>query len=91
MVLPTDIGWWVTQLGVPGVICFMIWRILVFFKPIIIDFIPYFKGLITGHISLISTLEEQAKNGLITLKSLETNQADHGKLLTMIHDKVKDK
>ena len=42
----TSISWWITQLGPSGVIIFLVWRVLLFLKPIVQDLIPYFKDLL---------------------------------------------
>jgi predicted phosphatase len=69
-----SIGWLVSNFGFPGVLCFMAWRVLAFFKPIVIEYLPYLKQMIFGHIQLMSTLESHAKTGAETLITIEDQQ-----------------
>jgi hypothetical protein len=84
----TSVAWWVTNLGPSGVICFMIWRVLLFLKPIILEHIPLFKEFIIRHFNLMTVAEEQLKNGNVKLVNLENKQDAQGILIQEIHDKV---
>lgn len=85
----TSIAWWVTQLGFPGVVCFMVWRILLFVKPIILDFLPYCKSVLIGHIGLMTTLEDHAKIGSSHLQKMSEKQDEHTIQLRNIYEALK--
>ncbi|MEI8019791.1 MAG: hypothetical protein WCH39_16420 [Schlesneria sp.] len=84
----TSLSWWLTQIGPSGMIIFLIWRVLLFLKPIVLDFVPYFKDLLMGHIRLMSLMETHLTNGAIALKKVSETQDGHGELIQKIHDTV---
>ena len=42
----SSISWWIGQLGPSGIVIFIGWRVLLFIKPISLEFVPYFKDLL---------------------------------------------
>ena len=84
----TSISWWITQLGPSGVIIFLVWRVLLFLKPIVQDLIPYFKDLLSGHIRLMSLMETHLTNGSVTLKKVSDTQDGHGEMIKQIHHTI---
>ena len=84
----TSISWWVTQLGPSGIGLFLIWRFLLFLKPIVRELVPYLKDLLAGHINLMSVMETHLTNGSITLKKVSETQDELGTKLNEIHKTV---
>ena len=82
------LSWWITQLGPSGSLIFIVWRALLFLKPIILDLAPQFKDLLMGHIRLMSVMETHLTSGTVTLKKVSDTQDDHGQLIQRIHDTV---
>jgi hypothetical protein len=84
----TSLSWWLAQIGPSGMIIFLLWRALLFLKPIVLDFVPYVKDLLMGHIRLMSVMETHLTNGAVTLKKVSDTQDGHGELIQKIHDTV---
>ena len=85
---PTSLAWWVSQCGPSAIVVFLIWRVLLFLKPIVLEFVPYFKDLLVGHIRLMSIMETHLTNGSVTLKKVSDTQDGHGEMIQRIHDTV---
>ena len=85
---PTSLSWWLTQLGPSGVIIFMIWRVLVFLRPIVLEFVPYFKDLLLGHINLMQLMGTQIKDGVVVLKKVSDSQDSQHTMIEAIHNRV---
>lgn len=88
----TSVAWWVTNLGPSGIICFMIWRVLLFLKPIILEHIPYFKEFLVRHFNLMAVAEKhletqstQMETSLQNQTAILQNQDVHGQLIKQIH------
>jgi hypothetical protein len=84
----TSLSWWLAQIGPSGMIVFLIWRVLLFLRPIVLDFVPYFKDLLLGHIRLMSLMETHLTNGAVRLKKVSDTQDGHGEWIQKIHDTV---
>ena len=84
----SSLSWWIAQLGPSGIVLFLVWRVLVFLKPIILDLVPYFKDLLMGHIRLMHLMETHLTNGTTTLTKVPDTQDDHGHLIQTIHDRI---
>ena len=84
----SSISWWIGQLGPSGIVIFIGWRVLLFINPIILEFVPYFKDLLMGHIRLMSVMETHLNNGTIALKKISETQDGQGELIARIHEKV---
>ena len=89
--MPTDITWWISNLGFPGVLCFMAWRVLVFMKPIVLKFVPYVENIAVVHMNLVNTLDSQAKAGVLKLQEITDKQDVHGRKLNEICDIITHK
>jgi hypothetical protein len=84
----SSLSWWIAQLGPSGMVIFLIWRVLLFLKPIILDLAPYVKDLLMGHIRLMNVMETHLTNGTATLQKVSETQDGHGELIRKIHDTV---
>lgn len=84
----TSLSWWITQLGPSGILIFIIWRVLLFLKPIILDLVPYCKDVLMGHIRLMNVMETHLTSGAVTLKKVSQTQDGHGELIVQIHETV---
>lgn len=84
----TSLSWWITQLGPSGILIFIVWRVLLFLKPIVLELVPYFKDLLMGHIRLMNVMETHLTSGAITLQKVSQTQDGHGELIRQIHDTV---
>lgn len=84
----TSIAWWASQLGFPGVLCFMAWRILVFFKPYVIELIPILKDTVIKHSKLVDTLEANVGTVSESIKSIKDTQDEHGTMIKNMHNKL---
>jgi hypothetical protein len=81
----TSVSWWITQLGPSGILIFLAWRVLLFLKLVVLDLIPYFKDLLTGHIRLMNVMETHLTNGAIMLKKVSETQDSQVTLIQEIH------
>ena len=84
----TSLSWWISQLGPSGIFLFIVWRVLTFVRPIVLDLVPYFKDLLTGHIRLMNVMETHLTNGTVTLKKVSETQDGHGVMIKEIHATV---
>jgi len=84
----SSISWWIAQLGPSGIVIFIAWRVLLFFKPIVLELVPYVKDLLTGHVRLMNVMETQLANGAVTLKKVSDTQDGHGVMIKEIHSTV---
>lgn len=84
----SSLSWWIAQLGPSGIVIFLLWRVLLFLKPIILELVPYFKNLLMGHIRLMNLMETHLTNGAATLQKVSETQDDHGDLIRIIRDRV---
>lgn len=91
----TSIAWWATNLGPSGIICFMIWRVLLFLKPIILEHIPLFKEFLVRHFNLMTVAEKHLETQSTQVESLVQSQATilqnqdaDRQLIQQIHTKV---
>lgn len=84
----TSLSWWITQLGPSGILIFIVWRVLLFLKPIVLELVPYFKDLLMGHIRLMNVMETHLTSGAVTLQKVSQTQDGHGELIRQIHDTV---
>ena len=84
----TSLSWWITQLGPSGILIFIVWRVLLFLKPIVLELVPYFKDLLMGHIRLMNVMETHLTNGTVTLRKVSETQDGHGELIRKIHETI---
>lgn len=84
----SSISWWIAQLGPSGILIFIFWRVLLFFKPIVLELVPYVKDLLTGHVRLMGVMETHLTNGAVTLKKVSDTQDGHGAIIKEIHSTV---
>lgn len=84
----TTVSWWVAQLGPSGIVIFIVWRVLIFLRPIVLELVPYLKKLLIGHINLMDAMESQLNKGSEKLNKISETQDDHTAMLASIHQKV---
>jgi hypothetical protein len=65
--------------------------VLVFLKPLVLEFVPYLKELLVKHMGLMDTLDAGAKKGQVLLAEIKETQDAHGKQIDEIHSIVKGK
>ena len=91
-----DIAWAFNNLGFPGILCFMLWRVLVFCKPIVLNkIVPMCENIGNKHVEFLDKTSVALDNTHKTLTTVLGNQEEfqgvirtHSKQIGEIHDAV---
>lgn len=79
---PADFAWAFNNVGFPGILCVMLWRVLVFCKPIVTnEIIPMFRKIGTGHIEFMNTTST-------AITKMLSNQEEFANRMEEIHSTV---
>ena len=91
-----DMGWAFNTFGVPGVLVFMFWRVLVFLKPIVTDkVVPTCETIAKKHIEFLdttsgalTTMNTKIDNHGVQLDKYGQQLIVHNQKLNEIHSKI---